>query len=117
MPETKASCSKDRAVIAHDPARSATHDRDRAAAEKQAGAESDERYRQLFTSSDADYQAFLTQGRGTAHPERYVLGKPHPDRARQFKPFAALRGYEELVAQVMEEANEPHDFAGLEESC
>ena len=35
--------------------------------------------------------------RNSAHPERYILGKPHPDRARQFKPFAALRGYEELI--------------------
>ena len=25
------------------------------------------------------------------------LGRPHPDRARQFSPFAALRGYYELV--------------------
>jgi hypothetical protein len=46
-----------------------------------------------------------------------VLGKPHADRARQFKPFAALRGYEELVARVIAEANEPRDFTGLEESC
>ena len=30
-------------------------------------------------------------------PEWYILGKPHPDRAKQFKPFAALRGYEEMV--------------------
>lgn len=72
---------------------------------------------ELFTSADADYQAFLAQSRGTAHPERYALGKPHPDRARQFKPFAALRGYEELVARAMAEANEPHDFTALEESC
>ena len=46
--------------------------------------------------------------RNSAHPERYILGKPHPDRARQFKPFAALRGYEELIEHVMAEANEPH---------
>ncbi len=25
------------------------------------------------------------------------LGRPHPDRARQFMPFAALRGYYDLV--------------------
>ncbi len=25
------------------------------------------------------------------------MGRPHPDRARQFSPFAALRGYYELV--------------------
>ena len=28
---------------------------------------------------------------------RRVLGRPHPDRARQFVPFAALRGYYDLV--------------------
>ena len=27
------------------------------------------------------------------------LGRPHPDRAAQFKPFAALRGYHELVSE------------------
>ena len=26
------------------------------------------------------------------------LGRPHPDRARQFMPFAALRGYYDLVS-------------------
>lgn len=34
---------------------------------------------------------------GVAHPERRVIGKPHPDRACQFKPFAALKGYYELI--------------------
>ena len=58
-----------------------------------------------------------SSARNSTHPERYILGKPHPDRARQFKPVAALRGYEELIEQVMAEANEPHDFAELEESC
>ncbi len=58
-----------------------------------------------------------SSARNSTHPERYILGKPHPDRARQFKPFAALRGYEELIEQVMAEANEPHDFAEFEESC
>lgn len=71
----------------------------------------------LFTDADPDYQAFCAQGKGSAHPERYTLGKSHTDRARQFKPFAALRGYEELVARMIAEANEPCDFAGLEESC
>lgn len=28
---------------------------------------------------------------------RRTIGRPHPDRARQFLPFAALRGYYELV--------------------
>lgn len=49
------------------------------------------------------------------HPERYILGKPHSDRARQFKPFAALRGYEELVEREVARANETHDFTKLEE--
>lgn len=71
----------------------------------------------LFTDADPDYCAFRAQGKVSAHPERYTLGKPHADRARQFKPFAALRGYEELVARVIEDANEPRDFTGLEESC
>ena len=28
---------------------------------------------------------------------RHTIGRPHPDRARQFMPFAALRGYYDLV--------------------
>lgn len=52
-----------------------------------------------------------------SHPERYLLGKPHPDRAKQFKPFAALRGYEERIAEVFEKANESNDFSEYEEPC
>ncbi|MDO4291052.1 MAG: hypothetical protein Q4C41_07490 [Eggerthellaceae bacterium] len=29
--------------------------------------------------------------------DRYTIGKPHPDRAAQFKPFAALKGYYDLL--------------------
>lgn len=29
--------------------------------------------------------------------QRHTIGRPHPDRARQFMPFAALRGYYNLV--------------------
>lgn len=29
--------------------------------------------------------------------QRHTIGRPHPDRARQFMPFAALRGYYDLV--------------------
>lgn len=54
---------------------------------------------------------------GTSHPERYILGKPHPDRAKQFKPFAALRGYEELVAEEMRAIDSRRDFSDMEESC
>lgn len=34
------------------------------------------------------------------------IGRPHPDRARQFMPFAALRGYYDLV-HAKETAPEP----------
>lgn len=34
---------------------------------------------------------------GIDRPVPAGLGRPHPDRARQFSPFAALRGYYELV--------------------
>ena len=37
-------------------------------------------------------------------PEWMVLGKQHADRARQFKPFAALRGYDEMVERVIANA-------------
>ncbi len=46
----------------------------------------------------------LARARSSAHPERYELGKPHPDRAKQFKPFAALKGYEQLVAEAIARA-------------
>lgn len=40
--------------------------------------------------------------------------KPHADRARQFMPFAALKGYEELVAEAEiipdHVAENPDDF-------
>lgn len=37
---------------------------------------------------------------------RHVIGKPHADRARQFVPFMALKGYFDLVedAKQMEGA-------------
>ncbi len=63
------------------------------------------------------YEYLIGQAKENAHPERYILGKSHPDRAKQFKPFAALRGYEELVAQSMEERNALKDFSELEEGC
>ena len=66
---------------------------------------------------DSVYDLLITRKGGTAHPERLIIGKPHPDRAKQFKPFAALRGYEQMIDEVMAKANEPHDFSDLEESC
>ena len=57
------------------------------------------------------------RGAHSTHPERYVLGKPHPDRAKQFKPFAALKGYEALVEEQLDLAAEDHDFSDLEEPC
>lgn len=70
-----------------------------------------------FDPESAMRDALLAQRKDPHHPERYILGKPHPGRAAQFKPFAALRGYEELVEQVMAEAAEPHDFSDLEDPC
>lgn len=70
-----------------------------------------------FGIEDEVYEVLLSQRSGSKHPERYILGKPHPDRAKQFKPFAALRGYEELVADVMAKAAKSNDFSKLEESC
>lgn len=52
-----------------------------------------------YGMDDALYAVLLAGCKG-AHPERYILGKPHPDRAKQFKPFAALRGYDETVKQM-----------------
>lgn len=31
---------------------------------------------------------------------RYVIGKPHADRGRQFVPFMALKGYHDLIEQA-----------------
>ena len=31
---------------------------------------------------------------------RHVIGKPHADRARQFVPFMALKGYHDLIAKA-----------------
>ena len=31
---------------------------------------------------------------------RYVIGKPHADRACQFVPFMALKGYFDLIEQA-----------------
>ena len=36
---------------------------------------------------------------GAAGEERAHRARPHADRARQFMPFAALKGYYELVRQ------------------
>lgn len=68
-------------------------------------------------SKNEVYEYLIGQTKENAHPERYILGKPHPDRAKQFKPFAALRGYEELIAKSMEERNALKDFSKLEEGC
>ncbi|WP_251212175.1 hypothetical protein [Adlercreutzia murintestinalis] len=53
----------------------------------------------------------------SAYPERTILGKPHPDRAKQFKPFAALKGYEDLVAQQIRKASASRDFTEPEDPC
>lgn len=66
---------------------------------------------------DAFLEARRAQGAATVHPERYLLGKPHPDRAKQFKPFAALKGYEDLVAQQVAQVGARPDFYDAEEPC
>ena len=45
------------------------------------------------------------KGEGMSKKDRlewHILGKPHADRAKQFKPFAALRGYDEMVVSEIE---------------
>lgn len=70
------------------------------------------------SNSEGDlYQLLLSGKTRSSHPERLILGKPHDDRAKQFKPFAALRGYEEIIAKVMADADRPRDFSKLEEPC
>lgn len=44
---------------------------------------------------------------GEARPEWFILGKAHADRARQFKPFAALRGYHDMVDGIVEAEDVP----------
>lgn len=43
---------------------------------------------------------------GEVRPEWLVLGKRHPDRAKQFKAFDALRGYDEKVKAVIDAARQ-----------
>ena len=35
------------------------------------------------------------------------VARAHPDRARQFMPFAALKGYDELVREREDEVRDP----------
>ena len=58
---------------------------------------------------DDDFLWSFVPYSGDVRPEWMVLGKRHADRAKQFKPFAALRGYEEKVQAVIDAANEPKD--------
>lgn len=52
---------------------------------------------------------------GIDRPVPAGLGRPHPDRARQFSPFAALRGYYELVHE-RERVVEPRQPLSEEEA-
>lgn len=52
---------------------------------------------------------------GLDRPVPAGLGRPHPDRARQFSPFAALRGYYELVHE-RERVIEPRRSLSEEEA-
>lgn len=38
--------------------------------------------------------------------------KPSPERGRQFMPFAALRGYDEMIAEVERRSSAPEDGCG-----
>lgn len=38
------------------------------------------------------------------------LGRPHPDRARQFMPFSALKGYYKLVQEQEREVQEKREL-------
>lgn len=43
---------------------------------------------------------------GAAHTSpksacHHVLGKPHPDRAKQFMPYDALKGFRQLIAETI----------------
>lgn len=70
-----------------------------------------------FGVEDDIYNLLISRQGGSKHPERYIIGKPHPDRAKQFKPFAALQGYGELIDEVIEKAGRPSDFSRLDEGC
>ena len=48
-------------------------------------------------------------------PQRPHRAVPHPDRARQFMPFAALRGYHELVQEEERAARARHADRGTAE--
>lgn len=50
------------------------------------------------------------------YERRHTIGRPHPDRARQFMPFAALRGYYDLV-HAQEAVPEPRRPLTEEEAC
>ncbi len=65
----------------------------------------------------AVWEALQAKAARSVHPERYMVGKVHPDRAKQFKPFAALRGYEELVQEAVARAAAQPDYTDLEDSC
>lgn len=55
------------------------------------------------------YRGMYEKGRRTVDLDTPVpnwVGRPHDDRASQFMPFAALKGYEQLIAQVEEEWEE-----------
>lgn len=70
-----------------------------------------------FGVEDDIYNLLISRQGGSKHPERYIIGKPHPDRAKQFKPFAALQGYGELIDGVIEKASRSSDFSRLDEGC
>ncbi len=48
---------------------------------------------------------------GRLPPRGQILGRPSPERARQFMPFAALRGYYDLIRERERVPEERRDLA------
>ncbi len=48
----------------------------------------------------------LGAGQDAEYVRRHTIGRPHADRARQFMPFAALKGFYDLVHE-QERVREP----------
>lgn len=52
----------------------------------------------------AEWDAYLERmGAEEAHAPEHKA-RAYPERARQFMPFSALRGYEEMLAEVEQDA-------------
>lgn len=72
-------------------------------------------------NSTSRYRGMYEKGRKTATLDSPIpswIGRSHADRAVQFMPFAALRGYEAMIDTENAKADESIiDFWEMEESC